>query len=90
MELEELSSEIEQEINKSDLLDKIIKNSKSNADFVEVKGIRYKRYNYVMSLIKQYRGFKCQFCGITIPKKMVDFILKLAILNQKPQKGMIV
>lgn len=87
MELEELSSEIEQEINKSDLLDKIIKNSKSNADFVEVKGIRYKRYNYVMSLIKQYRGFKCQFCGIIIPKKDGGFYIETCHIKSKATKG---
>lgn len=87
MESEQLLTEIDKENDKSLLLEKIIQNSKSTVEFVNIKGIRYKRYNYVMSLIKQYRGFECQFCGINIPKKDGGFYIETCHIKSKSTKG---
>lgn len=87
IELEELSFINKEDLGKNALLEQILKNSKTNAEFVEVSGVRYKRYNYVMNLIKAYRGFKCQFCDITIPKKDGGYYIETCHIKSKSKKG---
>ncbi|MFB2578177.1 HNH endonuclease [Acinetobacter sp. c2-A9] len=69
------------------LLDKINKYSAETAVFVQINGRRYKRYNYLMSLIKQCRGYKCQFCDISIPVKDNGFYIETCHINPKSKQG---
>lgn len=65
----ETSVEIDsEEINKDELYKKIIGCEKSKSKKIKISRKTYKRHNYLMVLIKKYRGYKCQFCSTRILK----------------------
>ncbi len=58
-----------------------------NSKLIEIKGTQYKRNNYLMALIKEYRGYSCQFCQTKIPKSDGSYYIEACHIKAKADGG---
>jgi hypothetical protein len=59
----------------------------SSQNSIKVEGITFQRSNYLMSLIKKYRGYACQFCETTIKKENGDYYIEACHIKPKAKGG---
>lgn len=89
-EQDDIIEEIENDTEFQDetkILQLIIDNEKSNQEKVQVNLKTYKRYNYLMALIKKYRNYKCQFCSTTIQKENGEYYIEACHIKAKSDGG---
>lgn len=89
-ELEQLEIESNlnlEKINQSNLQQLINNCQNENEEYIYIKGKRVKRNNYLMVLIKRYRGYSCQFCTTTILKKNGSYYIEACHILPKSQGG---
>ena len=87
-------SEIEQKLkndfkylDKYELLQRIKGCENEKSEMIIIKGISYKRHNYLMAQIKRYRDFKCQFCSTSILKENGEFYIEACHIKSKAKGG---
>lgn len=56
-------------------------------DYIDFKGKRYKRNNYLMYRIKEYHDFTCQFCQTKIKKKNGKLYVEACHIKPKSEGG---
>ena len=76
-----------EELDKSDLYQRIIDCENDKSEKITIKGKTYKRHNYLMVQIKKYRDYKCQFCSTKIQKANGDFYIEACHINAKSKGG---
>jgi|GEM_PF-836321 len=76
-----------EEIDKEELLKKIIECENDSSEKVTVNGKTYKRHNYLMVQIKKYRDYKCQFCSTTILKATGGYYIEACHIKPKAEGG---
>ena len=86
-EIEQLLSFDITDVDKHELLEQIKKCEKENTEFIIIKGKRVKRCNYLMVKIKEYRGYKCQFCSHEIPKEKGGYYIEACHIKAKCDGG---
>lgn len=74
-------------LNKDELYQQIVNCAKDNTEYITIQGKRVKRHNYLMVKIKEYRGYKCQFCSHEIPKENGGFYIEACHINAKYSGG---
>lgn len=80
----EISSE---ETNKQELYERLIECANDKSEIITINGKTYKRHNYLMTLIKKYRGYKCQFCSTTILKANGGYYIEACHIKPKAKGG---
>ena len=73
--------------NKEEIRQAIAKYENQNSEVVTTTTTSFKRNNIVASLIKQYRGYKCQICGISILKSDGTYYVEAAHIMPHHQGG---
>ncbi len=84
-EIESLIKEITNSENS--LIQQIINCENVKEEFIIVSGKRIKRNNYLMVLIKKYRGYSCQFCKTKILKRNGEFYIEACHIRPKSNGG---
>jgi hypothetical protein len=64
-----------------------LKSMSPEEEIIIVKRKSFKRDNVAIAFLKEIRGFKCQFCGISIPKKNGEPYIEGAHIDPKHKKG---
>jgi hypothetical protein len=75
------------DLNKVDILNKIIDCENDKSEIITINGRSYKRHNYLMVQIKKYRDYKCQFCSTKIPKSKGDYYIEACHIKAKSEGG---
>lgn len=86
-EQDELLNIIDKNIKDDDLLELIRRNERCKQEYISINSKRFKRSNYLMTLIKKRRGFKCQFCNTTILKEDGKYYIEACHINAKANGG---
>ena len=87
LEQNDIEHRTENELDKEELLNKIIDCENDNSEEITIKGKTYKRHNYLMVQIKKYRDYKCQFCSKKIPKSNGDYYIEACHIKAKSRGG---
>ena len=74
-------------LSKKELKDKILSNQKNGLKYVNNNGKIIKRDQYLINLIKEYRGFSCQFCSKTLLTKNDDYYIEACHITPKGKNG---
>ncbi len=74
-------------LDKYELLQRIKGCENEKSEMIIIKGISYKRHNYLMAQIKRYRDFKCQFCSTSILKENGEFYIEACHIKAKAKGG---
>ena len=72
---------------KETIVDKLNQMKPMDDEIISFKGMAYKRNNYVVALLKRLHDFKCQLCGLQIPKKNGGYYIEAAHIHPKRMKG---
>ena len=64
-----------------------LKSKPKEDETITIKRIQYKRDNYIIALIKQYRGHECQICSKVIITKDGHKYIEAAHIDPKSEKG---
>lgn len=86
-EIEDIVHSEDDNLGKKELFQQIKNCEKEDTEFVTVKGRKVKRYNYLMVKIKEYRGYKCQFCSHEIPKEKGGYYVEACHIKAKSDGG---
>lgn len=86
-EQDEIDEELQNET--IDMIKKRLKTVSNNKEvLIKIKGKIWKRNNFIIGLIKRFRGYKCQICGYTFKKKNGGFYIEGAhIIEKRTGKG---
>lgn len=90
LEQEKIEHLVETETKKTtrdELYQQIVNCENEKTEYIEVHGKKVKRHNYLMVKIKEYRGYKCQFCSHEIPKENGGFYIEACHINAKYSGG---
>jgi len=72
---------------KDKLLSQIEKNQKTKEELIIVNSQQFKRYNYIMALLKKYRNYECQFCSTKIQKANGEYYIEACHIKPKSIGG---
>lgn len=72
---------------KEKLIAQIEKNQKTKEELIIVNTKQFKRYNYIMALLKKYRNYECQFCSTKIQKASGDYYIEACHIKPKSIGG---
>lgn len=86
-EIEYLTKEDLNKLNKEELLQTIKNCERDSSQAITIKGKSYKRYNYLMTQIKKYCDYKCQFCSTAILKANGDYYIEACHIKPKAKGG---
>lgn len=74
-------------IDQKELLKTIKTIENDNQEYINIKSKQYKRSNYLMALIKKYRGYKCQICEEKILKENGEYYIEACHIKAKADGG---
>lgn len=74
-------------LEKSELLKRIQDCENDKSEVITINGKSFKRHNYLMTQIKRYRDFKCQFCSTSILKENGEFYIEACHIEAKANGG---
>ncbi|HEV2481907.1 MAG TPA: HNH endonuclease [Puia sp.] len=74
-------------VSKDELVAKIRSLEDKTEEFVAVSGLRLKRKNWIIVLIKELRDHKCQLCGAQIRTKTGRYYVEAAHIDPKAKGG---
>ncbi|MDF2188315.1 HNH endonuclease [Paraflavitalea sp. CAU 1676] len=90
LEQELLQRQIDKNIDgldQGELLKKIRQLESENIELVEVNGVKYKRNNYIITLIKKLGNYQCQICNHKILKRDGSSYIEAAHIQAKHNHG---
>jgi 5-methylcytosine-specific restriction endonuclease McrA len=85
--IEEYENNNKKPDDKTNILAIIKENETNKTETITIKGKTYKRHNYLMVKIKEYRNFQCQFCSTKIKKANGGFYIEACHINPKANRG---
>jgi len=87
LEQHEIERNIQKDLDKEELHRKIIDCENNKSEKIIINGKTYKRHNYLMTQIKKYRDYKCQFCSTTILKANGNYYIEACHIKAKSEGG---
>jgi 5-methylcytosine-specific restriction protein A len=87
LEQEAIELEIKKVNTKEELLVQIKRLETIETEIVTIKGVSFKRRNWIITLIKKLRNHRCQICDIGILKKSGGFYIEAAHITPKCNGG---
>lgn len=87
VEQNELEKYIQKKKSREEIIKELLKLKPKQDETISINRIQYKRDNYTIALIKQFRGHKCQICSKEIITKDGTKYIEAAHIVPKSEKG---
>jgi predicted restriction endonuclease len=87
VEQNELEKYIQKNKSREQIIEELLNTKPKEDETITIKRIQYKRDNYTIALIKQFRGHKCQICSKEIITKDGSKYVEAAHIISKSEKG---
>ncbi len=88
VEQQEIQKMIPDTVTKGDILRELKSLNPKMPQEIVFSGKTFKRDNKTITYLKRLRDFKCQICGIKIPKKDRGFYIEAAHITRKSEHGL--